>query len=155
MIRAQRVRSFNPTSARHLRTKARDTGAIPIAEFSGSVFQCFGPWADGACCKNPRATSQPVATILPPIPNRMAFHTINQARPLSVQIANLIIAPLADNAIIIGVHRCQHRARAAAYAIATLAFAFGRPANPIMHDRAIIVRRASDDPVRARNPVII
>jgi len=146
MIRAQRVRSFNPTSARHLRTKARDTGAIPIAEFSGSVFQCFGPWADGACCNNPRATSQRSRRFCRRFRIGWLFHTINQARPLSVQ-SLMLFRPLADNATIIWCHRCSRQSKGLrAYAIATLAFAFERPQSIDSESAAKIVATAVTSP---------
>src|ERR1035438_6090770 len=80
---------------------------------------------------------------------------INQPRPLRIERTDAIIRPLADDAVVLLVHRFNHRARAAADAVLAIGLAFGGPADTVMHDGVVIVGQAADNPICLRYPIVI
>ena len=87
--------------------------------------------------------------------DRRRSRSINQPRLLRIERADAVFRPLADDAVVLFVHRFNHRARAAADAVLALILALGSPADAVVHDGAVIVGQIADDPIRFRDPIVI
>src|SRR6185503_3830259 len=86
---------------------------------------------------------------------RLLHAPVNQPELLPVGGTDAVVGPLADDAVVVGSHRINHRAGTAAVAIPAFGFAAGSPAGTVMHDGAVVVGCAAHDPVRFRNPIVV
>jgi len=80
---------------------------------------------------------------------------INEPGFFSIQRADAIVRPLADDPVIFFIHGFNHRTWAAPGPVHAFILALGSPADAVVHDGAVIVGQAGDQPVGLGNPVIV
>ena len=80
------------------------------------------------------------------------FCSVDQSEFLSIQLADLVVSPLAYHPVEAGAYRVNDRTGAGADSIFALGLTPRRPTGPIVHDGPVVITRGVDDPICFRNP---